>query len=136
MKLSFDRQIDEAATAVWSILQAGIALSDRLTTQGHQFRDWLFLTHEEKYSHIYDSMLNSLIGSKKCRLFATNDGRFAGMVSGQAGKGDVLAILAGASTPWLLRPNRSTSEAAYELVGHAFSPGLLYQVTENCRIMY
>ena len=110
--------------AVWGMLQAGITLSERLTGQGQQFREWLFVRDQQKYSDAYDAMLSSLIGSKKCRLFATADGSYTGMVSGQATEGDVLAILAGASTPWLLRPRESDTEPVYELVGHTFSPSM------------
>lgn len=69
-------------------------------------------------------MLATFLGSKQCRLFAVKDKNVVGVVSGMALEGDVLAILAGASTPYLLRRKMVEGQTVYELVGHVFVSGV------------
>ncbi|KAI5361938.1 Putative heterokaryon incompatibility [Septoria linicola] len=119
------RSLDDTIALVWRTLQAGTTLSERLSQQGQQFRTWLFAQHPEKYSHEYDAMLATFLGSKQCRLLAIKDKDVIGVVSGMVIEGDVLAILAGASTPYLLREKKIEGQSAYELVGHVFVSGVM-----------
>ncbi|KAK4185824.1 hypothetical protein QBC35DRAFT_296799 [Podospora australis] len=59
------------------------------------------------------------------RFFMTKRG-FIGLAPSNAGKGDVVAVLQGGKTPFLLRP-RQVHMGTYELVGECFVYGLMNQ---------
>lgn len=105
---------------MWSALVGATELSDRNASATSNFHTWLFLRGEEKYGHKYHKVLQTLLAAKPCPLFAVSDSSFVGIVSGNAMAGNSLVILAGASTPCVLRQKDS---GRFQYVGHTYCIG-------------
>ena len=73
----------------------------------------------------YDTMKASLETATLNRRFAISDLGYMGLVSQLAQVGDLICVIFGAVTPYVLRPVKSRAEIRYKLVGHCYVHGLM-----------
>jgi len=69
----------------------------------------------------YTKSINSVTTGRK---FCATEGRYLGWVPGDAAPGDIICILLGAETPYILRPDENDSKY-YKLVGETYIHGIM-----------